>query len=686
MSSTLEQLEDIKWVPTICPYCGCGCGLYLIVKGGRIVGVEPWKEHPVSEGKLCPKGRNAYEFLYAKDRLRKPLVRRNGELVEASWDEAIGRVAEEFGKASPDEFGVLASGKTTNEEGYVLQKFARIVMKTNNIDYCARFCHSTTVGGLGPTVGSGVMEASVLDYELPDCFIIAGVNIHETFPAIARRVRRAKKHGAKVIVIDPRRTLTAKLYADIHLQLAPGTDVALVNGMMRIILDEGLENRKFIEERTVGFEELREHLLKLDLEEVEKVTRVPLEKIREAALTYAQAEDASILYDEGITEYTTGVDKISALADLAMLTGQVGKPGCGVNPMRGQITGEGTGDMGCLPVFYPGFKRLEEETFKFFKEAWGVDELPEKPGKTTMEMLETCKQLYIVGFNIMVSAPDINNVRRMLEEKDFVVVQDILMTETAKLADVVLPAAAWAEKTGVHAWTDRRVQLVRKAVDPPGEAMPDWQIICKIAERMGYGKYFNYGSSRDIFDEIRRCVPQYKGITYERLEKSPQGIQWPCPSEDHPGTPTMFVERFGTPDGLGHFKVVEYKPPAELPDGDYPLMLTTGRVIFHYHTGTMTRRTRRLNGEIPTGYVAISEGDARRYRVRNGDKVYLVSRRGRVMVEARVSDEVPEGLLFMPFHFSECAANLLTNPALAPGAKMPEFKLCAVKIEKEGDK
>ncbi len=673
----------IEYAPAICPYCACGCGMYLLVKDGKIVGVEPWKDHPVSEGKLCPKGRNAYKYLYSEDRLKKPLIRKGDKLVETSWDEALSRVAEEFKKVSPEDFGALSSGKITNEEAYILQKFVRVVMKTNNVDYCARFCHSTTVGGLLPTVGSGVMEASVLDYDKPDCFIIAGVNVQENFPAIARRIWRAKQRGATVIVIDPRKTLTAKLYADYHLQLRPGTDVALVNAMMRVIIDEGLENKEFIESRTTGYEELRKYLLSLDLSEVERITGVPLSEIREAAIAYAKADIGTILYDEGITQFTTGVDKVSALADLAMLTGHVGKPGSGVNPMRGMINGEGTGDMGCLNVFYPGFRRVDqEETIKFFKEAWGVDELPSKPGKTTMDMIETCKVLYIVGFNIMVSAPDLNNVRKRLEEKDFLVVQDIFLTETAELADVVLPAAAWVEKTGVYAWTDRRVQLVKKVVDPPGEAKPDWMIIKEIASRMGYGDEFNYSSSKDIFEEIRSVVPQYRGITYERLEKPPWGIQWPCPSEDHPGTPTMFVQKFGTPDGLGHFRVVEYKPPAELPDDEYPLILTTGRVIFHYHTGTMTRRTDRLHAEVSTGFVVVHPEDAEKAGVKSGDFVYLISRRGRVRVKAMVSDDVAKGLVFMPFHFSECAANYLTNPALAPGAKMPEFKFCAVRIER----
>lgn len=674
-----------RYVPTICPYCGCGCGLYLVVKDGTIVGVEPWKEHPLSEGKLCPKGRNCYEYIYSGDRLKKPLIKKGGKFVEATWGEALDLIASEFKRVkTPENFGVLASGKTTNEESYVLQKFARIVMKTNNIDYCARFCHATTVGGLLPTVGSGVFETSMTDIDQADCIIIAGVNIHENFPSISRRIYRAKRNGATIIVIDPRETLTVRNYADIHLKLIPGTDVALLNAMMKIIVDEGLENREFIEKRTKGFEELKAYLSNLNLQEVEKITGVPLEDVKKAAIAYAKAKKGCILYDEGITQHTTGSDNIKALANLALMTGHIGKPGTGVNPMRGQINGEGTGDMGCFPVFYPGFKKVgDEEALKFFKQMWGVEDLPNKPGKTYLDILASCSVLYIVGTNPMVSAPNLSEVRRWLENKDFIVVQDIFLTETAELAHVVLPATCWVEKTGTYTWVDRHVQLVEKVVKPPGEAKPDWIIICEIAKKMGYQDKFSYGSAEEIFEEIRKVVPQYKGITYERLRKTPGGIQWPCPSEEHPGTPTMFVEKFATPDGFGHFQVVQYKPPAEIPDSEYPFILTTGRVLFHYHTGTMTRKTRRLSSEVPTGFVEINVEDAEKLGIRDGDLVKLVSRRGELKVKAKVTENILKGVVFMPFHFSECPANMLTNPARDPTG-MPEFKVCAVRVEKAG--
>ncbi|KPK46324.1 MAG: formate dehydrogenase [Dehalococcoidia bacterium SM23_28_2] len=671
---------NLQYVPTICPYCGCGCGIYLVLKDGRIVGVEPWKEHPVNEGTNCPKGKSAYKFLYSDDRLKKPLIRENGAFREASWEEALNLVAERLKGIPPEAFGAIASGKTTNEESYLLQKFARVIMGTNNIEYCARFCHSATVAGLLPTLGSGVMQTSQVDIEQADCILIAGVNIKETFPMIARRVLRARRKGATVIVIDPRRAATAISLADIHLQLEAGTDVALINGMMSAILAEGLENKEFIEKRTAGFDELRAALT-TSPEQAAEITGVAADKIKEAAVAYAKADRGCILYDEGITQHTTGTDNVTALVDLALLTGHIGKPGTGVNSLRGQINGEGTGDMGCLNVFYPGFKRVSPESAEFFQNAWGAENLPTEPGFTYLDMLQKCKVIYLVGANPVMAGPDSTNIKKALDSLDFFVVQDIFLTETAEHAHVVLPTACWVEREGIHAWVDRRVQKINKVIDPPGEAMPDWWIICRLAEKMGYEDKFNFASPAEIFEEIRGCVPQYKGITYERLEKKAGGIHWPCPSEDHPGTPTMFVQAFPTADSLAHFKAVEYKPPAELPDTEYPDILSTGRSLFHYHTGTMTRRTDTLNSEVPECYVEINPEDALMLGVRSGSRIVLETRRGRIEVIARVTERVPQGTVFVPFHFSESCANVLTNPALDPTCKMPEFKVCAVKEE-----
>jgi formate dehydrogenase alpha subunit len=655
--------------------------MYLVVKDGKIIGQEPWKEHPVNEGANCPKGKNAYDYIYNKDRLKMPLVRKNGALQESSWEEALDLISSKLKEATPENFGFIASCRNSNEDAYVMQKFTRVVMGTNNVEYCGRLCHSPAAAALIPAMGSGAMQTSQPEIELADCIFLAGVNIKETFPLIARRVLRVKDKGAKVIYTDPRKTTTAGHLADIHLQLKSGTDVALINAMMSIILAEGLEDKEFIASRTAGFDELRDFLSKVDLKQAEEITGVPLEKIREAAITYAKAERGCILYDQGMSQHYVGTDNVRTHANLALLCGHAGKPGSGINSMRGQINGEGSGDMGCLCVFYPGFKRVGEETAKFFENAWGVQNLPTKPGITYIDMLYKCPYLYVVGGDPMMAVPDVNNVRKALNNVDFLVVQDIFVTEIAKLAHVVLPAATWVEREATHTWIDRRVQKINKIIDAPGEAKPDWWIICQLAEKMGYGDKFKFTSSEEIFNEMRSCVPQYKGITYERLEKTLGGIHWPCPSEDHPGTPTMFLQKFNTPDGLGHFQVVEYKPPAEVPDEDYPYFLTTGRSIFHYHTGSMTRRTPKLLDEVPRGFVEVNPQDATKEGLKDKDVVTLKTRRGNIEVVARVTDEVPAGLLFTPFHFPDSCANVLTIPALDPSAKCAETKVCAARMD-----
>jgi len=671
----------ISFEKTICPYCSCGCGLYLVIEDGKIIGQEPWKEHPINQGTHCPKGMNAYQFLYSEDRLTTPLVRKKGKLVKCTWDDALNLIATKLLESDRKEFGMLTSGKNTNEDAYVLQKFVRVIMGTNNVEYCGRLCHSPTAAGLGPTVGSGVMPISQLDIEKADCIFLVGINPKETFPMMTKRILRAKKNGAKVIVLDPRNTLTARDIGDIHLQLKSGTDIEVLNAMMKFILEEDLENKEFVDTRTEGIEALREHLSSLDYKEMIKTSGVNLGDIKKAARLIANADTCCILFNQGLNQHSKGTDNVKALATLALITGQYGKPGTGPSPCRGQINGEGTGDMGCLNVFYPGFKKVGTGAHEIFEKLWDVENLPSTPGLPYTKMLEQTKNLWIVGTNPVMAAPDSNNVQKMLQEKDLLIVQDIYLTETARLADVVLPAATWVEREGVHAYIDRRVQKINKLIDPPGKAKPDWWIVCQIAQRMGYGEKFAFTSSQDIFEEIRNCVPAYKGITYERLEKTVGGIQWPCPTEDHEGVSTFFTEKFNTPDGLGHLQIVNYKPADEEIDESYPYTLTTGRSIFHYHTGTMTRRTPKLNGEVPHCFCQINPKDAKAEKLRDGSIVMLKTRRGEIEARARVTDEVPEGMLFVPFHFGESCANVLTNPVLDPTCGMPEYKVCAAKME-----
>jgi formate dehydrogenase alpha subunit len=678
---------EYKNILTTCPYCGCGCSFYLQVLDGELVGVLPCKSHPVSQGKLCIKGWNAHEFVISNDRLTKPLIKRNGNFTEASWDEALDTVAKKL-KGYKENYGsdsiaVLSSAKCTNEENYLMMKFARAVLGTNNVDHCARLCHASTVVGLVQSFGSGAMTNSIREFEDADCILVIGSNTAEQHPLIARYILRAKEKGAKLIVIDPR-AITLTQFADYHLRQRPGTDVAVFNGFMNVILTEGLEDKEFIKERTEGIEELKETVEKYTPERVEEITGIPKDKIIDAAKMYAKAGHASIIYSMGITQHTTGVDNVSSSANLAMLTGNVGKPSTGVNPLRGQNNVQGACDMGALPNVYSGYQSVADEKARAkFEDAWKV-KLPEKPGLTVVEMMNEAakgniKAMYIMGENPMISDPDIGHVGKALEKLEFLVVQDIFLTETAQLADVVFPATSYAEKEGTFTSTERLVQMVRKAVEPPGESKADWKIICNLAKAMG-SKEFEYGSPAEIMDEIASLTPSYGGMSYNRLQKG--GLAWPCPSKEHPGTPYLHKEKFTRANGKGKFWGIEFKEPAELPDEEYPFILSTGRIMFHFHTGTMTRKTELLNREVPTGYVEITPKDAKRLALANGELVSVQTRRGQIETKALITERVTEGVIFIPFHFAECAANVLTNPALDPKAKIPEYKVCAAKMEK----
>jgi formate dehydrogenase alpha subunit len=671
-------------VLTTCPYCGAGCNFYLQVLDGELIGVLPCKSHEISQGKLCIKGWTAHEFVFSKDRLTKPLIKRGGKFVESSWDEALNLIVKKFKEylANPDVFGVLSSAKCTNEENYLMMKFARAVLGTNNVDHCARLCHASTIAGLTKTFGSGAMTNSVLELEYSNCIFVIGSNTMEQHPLVARYILRAKKKGAKLIVADPR-AIPLTRFADYHLRQRPGTDVALLNGLMNVILEEGLEDREFIAERTEGFEDLKKVVERYTPERVEKITGVPKDDLIKAARIYARSSRGSIVYSMGITQHTTGVDNVISCANLALLTGNVGKRSTGVNPLRGQVNVQGACDMGALPNVYSGYQSVEDENIRIkFEDAWDA-KLPQKPGLTVVEMVNEAakgnlKVMYIMGENPMLSDPDINHVREGLDNLEFLVVQDIFLTETAQLADVVLPAASYAEKDGTFTSTDRLVQMVRRAINPIGESKPDWQIICQLAK--GMGSEFNYSSPSEIMDEIASLTPIYGGIAYSRLKN---GLRWPCPTKDHPGTLYLHEGKFTR--GKGKFFGIEFKEPAELPDEEYPFILTTGRMYFHFHTGTMTRRTALLNREVPTGFVEINPKDARKkLRIVDGESVLVKSRRGEIKIEALVTDRVPEKTVYIPFHFAECAANILTNPALDPFAKIPEFKFCAVSVEPVG--
>ncbi|HQD25392.1 MULTISPECIES: formate dehydrogenase subunit alpha [Methanoculleus] len=682
---------DLKYVQTTCPYCGTGCSFNLVVKDGKVVGTQPYTRSPVNEGRVCPKGTYAHEFVNSPDRLTKPLIKKDGKFVEATWDEAYDLIVQKFKSYKPGETACLASARVSNEENYLMMKFARAVLKTPHIDHCARLCHSSTVAGLAASFGSGAMTNSINDIAESKCLFIIGSNTFEQHPLIGRKIVQAKQNGAKIIYADPRYTPTAR-QADLYMPFISGTDVAILNGLMQEIIKNGWEDKEFIEKRTKDFEKLKEVVMKEDysLENVSKISGIPVESLKQTAEWLGTCKPGAILYSMGITQHTVGVDNVRSVANLQMLLGNLGKPGAGVNALRGQNNVQGACDMGALPNVYTGYQKVTDEaTRKKFIEAWGVDDIAEgKVGYTVTELINVLadkpgeiKGLYIMGENPMLSDPDLHHVEKGLKNAEFIVVQDIFMTETAELADVVLPAACFAERDGTQTSTERRVQRWRKAQNPPGEAKEDWQIICELAARMGYEKQFSFKSPEEIFNEIAAVTPSYHGMSYARLEK-PEALHWPCPSEDHPGTPILHREKFATPDGLGIFAPIEWKPPAEVPDEEYPFVLTTGRILWHWHTGSMTRRSVTLDNEVPTGWIEINPEDAKALGIQNKEIVRATTRRGSVDVPAKVTPDIMKGVMFMPFHFAECAANVLTNNALDPIAKIPEFKACAVKVEK----
>ena len=538
------------------------------------------------------------------------------------------------------------------------------------------------MAGLAAAFGSGAMTNTIGDLEKAEVILVTGSNTTENHPVISTYIKRAvTQKGAKLIVVDPRRIDLVR-FATIWMRPKLGTDVAWINGMMHVIIKEGLYAKEYIEERTEGFEEMKKVLEKYTPEYVEEITGIPKEKLNEAARLYAKAKAASIVYAMGITQHITGTDNVKSLANLAMLCGNVGIEGGGVNPLRGQNNVQGACDMGGLPNVYSGYQRVDDpQAREKMKKAWAVDSLPEEVGLTVTEMMDFAyegklKALYIMGENPVISDPDTNHVKEALKKLEFLVVQDIFLTETAQFAHVVLPSLSFAEKEGTFTNTERRVQRVRRAVSPIGEAKEDWKIICEIATKMGYP--MNYGSAKDIMREIASVTPSYAGITYERIEK--EGVYWPCPSPDHPGTPILHVDKFAR--GKGLFHAIEYIPPAELPDKDYPFFLTTGRILYQYHTRTMTMRT-PLNEINPECFVEISKEDARRLGIKSNDIIKVLSRRGEIKAKAIVTERVDKGTVFIPFHYADAAANVLTNgKAIDPIAKIPEYKVCAVRIEK----
>ncbi len=673
-----------KLIPSLCPYCAVGCGMYLVVDKNQAVGIEYMADHPTCEGALCPKGNAVLEVLHHEDRLKYPMKRVGDGFVRISWDEALDLVAQGLArnirKHGPKSLGFLASSRCNNEENYLLQKMARL-LGSPNVDNCARLCHSPTVVGLGAVLGTGAMTNNLLDLENSKCIFAIGTNFTEAHPIVSRWAQKAKDKGAVVIVADPRITSTSWM-ADIHLRIKPGSDIDLLRGMMKVIVDEGLADEGFIKSRTEGFLELKESLKSYSLEEAAENTGVPAEEIARAARAFATSPASALLYSMGITQHVCGTDNVKTCATLSLLCGQVGRTGAGVWPMRGQNNVQGNCDMGGMPEFYPGYKRASDpQTIEYFKAGWKMPDLPLGPGLTSTEMNEAAldgrlKALYIIGEDPVVCDANVKKTRRALENLDFLVVQEIFMTATAREADVVLPAAAWAEKDGSYTSMERRVQWIDKAVEAPGEAKEGMWIICQIAKRLGLD--LPYENAAQVLEEINRLVPQYGGMTRERISKI-GGLRWPCPDDKHPGTDILHTQRFSTPDGKARMAAVANQPPAEAASPEYPILLTTGRIVLHYNSGSMTLRSPSLQERDPELYVEIHPEDAHGLGIAAGDMVVVSTRRGKTEARARLTEKVRPGVVFMPFHYH--GTNLITSDALDPVAKIPEYKVAACRIE-----
>ena len=689
----------VKSVTTTCPYCGVGCGIKAQVdESDRIIQMLDDPDNQSSKGMLCVKGRFGYTFVHHRDRLKTPLVRREGRLVPATWDEALDYVTDRLAEYRGDSFATLCSAKATNEDGYVQQKFARAIMSSNHIDHCTRLCHSPSVEAMLASLGSGATSNSYVDYEEAGCLMIIGSDANSNHPVAASRMRRAVvERGARLIVSNPRRIDMCD-YADLWLRQRPGTDVALLNAMAKVILDEELLDEKFVRDRTEGFEKFRETVDKYNLEYAEQITGVPAQDIAAAARMYANPpfSGSCLIWGMGITQHTNGTANAHSLLNLALAAGQLGRPGTGVSPLRGQNNVQGCGDAGCLPNAFTGYQTITESSVAKFEEAWSNAVLPPEKGLVVTDMVDEMlkgriKAMYITGENPLLSEPDLHHAEQAFKALDFLVVQDIFMHETGEIADVVLPATTFAEKDGTFTNSERRVQRVRKTIEPVGDSRPDWEIVCDVARRMsvklglGLEDQFTYRDTSEIFDEMARLTPMIAGISYERLEDE-GGIQWPCPSPDHPGTRFLYESDF--PRGpRARFVAFDQGPLAEeMPSKRFPLVLNTGRVLYHWHGGTMTRRADGLLARSPELQVSLNAGDGERFNVADGEWVRVRSRRGELEGRVLYTEKMRKGEVFVPFvKLQEHAANFLTNSAFDPNSKIPEYKVCAVRIEKIGE-
>ncbi|MCG7586623.1 formate dehydrogenase subunit alpha [Photobacterium sp. OFAV2-7] len=672
-------------VKTICPFCGVGCGICLKVdEQQRLIGVEPQVSHPISRGKLCDKGWGTAYAIHPDNRITQPLKRIKERFQPISWDEALASIGDSIkailDEAGPEAVGVISSARATNEDNYAAQKFARAVLKTNNIDHCARICHSPTVAGLKQTLGSGAMTNSASDIYKTDLIVVIGADPTENHSILGGHIIDAQQKGAQLIVIDPRVTRLAKV-ADMHVQLKAGSNIALINAMLHTIFAQQWHNQCFIDERCEGFEALANNVAQVTPDSVESITGVSAELVRKVAKAYSQANSAMIMYGMGITQFVSGTQNVIALADLALVCGQVGRPGTGINPLRGQNNVQGACDMGCLPNVYPGYQDASAPDVQSkFAKSWG-EEVASKPGLTSLGMTKATlsgdfRGLVLFGEDPVVTDPDQNHVKAALKALDLLVVAELTMTETAKLADFVLPAASFAEKAGTFTNCERRVQRISQVLAPPGTAKSDWQWLKYLAEQLG-SQQLSWETSEQVFDEMATLTPAYQGMTYAGMDRH-QGLQWPCNQDAPMGTEILHRDSF--PIGKAKLLPVHYIDIDEPADEQFPLVLTTNRLHFHYGCGSMTRKSPLLERETPAGVLFINPHDAKALRLQRYSPIGVRSRRGYLETRAMITDDVPPGLVSMPYHFKEAPSNQLTNTAQDPITKMPELKACAVSV------
>ena len=698
-------VEADKSVDSVCPYCGVGCQLTYRVKDNRILRVDG-RDGPANEGRLCVKGRYGFDYVHHRQRLTKPLIRRSDApksadftmnpddplsvFREATWEEALAvatgslrRIRDEVGPQALSGFG---SAKGSNEEAYLFQKLIRTGFRTHNVDHCTRLCHASSVAALLEGLGSGAVSNPVRDVEFAEVVLIIGANPVVNHPVAATWIKNAVKAGTRLILADPRRSELAR-HAAHYLQFKPDTDVALLNAMMHTIVEEGLVNADFVRDRTSGYAELEKNVAGFSPEAMAPLCGIPAETIRTVARLFATSRASMILWGMGISQHVHGTDNARCLIALSLMTGQIGRPGTGLHPLRGQNNVQGASDAGLIPMMYPDYQKVTSpEARAKFERLWGTV-LDDKPGLTVVEIMDAVHEdrirgMYIMGENPAMSDPDVQHARAALAHLEMLVVQDIFLTETAYLADVVLPASAFPEKTGTFTNTDRLVQLGRQALEPPGDARQDLWIIQQMARGMGLD--WNYAGPHEVFDEMRLAMPSIAGITWQRLEAE-SSVTYPCVAEGDPGDSVVFTTDFPTASGRGLLVPADIIPAAERPDAEYPMVLITGRQLEHWHTGSMTRRAQVLDAIEPEPVASIHPQDLTDLGARPGDVVTIESRRGRVSLYARADDGIPRGAIFIPFCYYEAAANMLTNPALDPFGKIPEFKYCAIRVRPGGE-